>query len=220
MMKKFIKAVVMITAVLVIASGNPVAVRAQEEATEIQVLRFMSATQKVDVKAEPKNNAETIFSYNAGDSVFVTGETQDGWYIVYYQGKTGYIYPKASGGQRTPGVQDAAQDVLVEQEMDIEALDAELEAMEVENKIIVEEVERYRAEVRRSRIWGAIIVLLVIGIFAVGIVSTVRAERKKKEDEDNSSDNREISHNQEIESKEHSNRRMSYNGDIIDLDKE
>lgn len=220
MMKKFIKAVVMIAAILVIASGNPVDAHAQGEATEIRVLRFMNALQKVDAKAEPNNNAETIFSYDAGDSVFVTGETNNGWYIVYYQGNIGYIYPKTSGGQNTPGAQNTSQDVLVEQEIDIEALDAELEALEVENKIIVEEVERYRAEVRRSRIWGAIIVLLVIGIFAVGIVSTVRAERKKKEDEDNSSDNREISHNQEIESKEHSNRRMSYNGDIIDLDKE
>ena len=191
MMKKFIKAVVMIAAVLVIASGNPAAAHAQEEATEIQVLRFMNATQRIDAKAEPNSNAETIFSYDAGDSVLVTGETQDGWYIVYYQGKTGYIYPKASGGNNTPGAQDTSQDVLVEQELDIEALDAELEALQVEDKIIIEEVERYRAEVRRSRIWGTIIVLLVIGIFAVGIVSTVRAEKKKKED-----------------------------GDIIDLDKE
>lgn len=214
MMKKFIRAIVLIAAVFIITAGYSVTAHAQGETAEIRVLQFMSATQKVDVKAEPKNNAETIFSYNAGDSVFVTGETNNGWYIVYYQGNIGYIYPKASGGP------NGAQDVLIMQEIDIEALDAELEALEVENKIIVEEVERYRAEVRRSRIWGAIIVLLVIGIFAVGIVSTVRAERKKKEDEDNSSDNLDISHNQEIESKEHSNRRMSYNGDIIDLDKE
>lgn len=183
MMKKFIKAVVMIAAVLGIASVNPAATHAQEEVTEIQVLRFMTATQKLDAKAEPNNNAETIFSYDAGASVFVTGETQDGWYIVYYQGKTGYINPNASGGSNKQGAQDTSQDVLVEQELDIEALDAELEALQVRDKIIVEEIERYRAEVRRSRIWGTVIVLLVIGIFAVGIVSTVRAEKKKKEDE-------------------------------------
>lgn len=61
----------------------------------------------------------------------------------------------------------------------IDALDQEMKAMEAENQIVVEEVERQRAEKKNSMIWGVVIVLLVIGIFAVGILSTMRSEREK-----------------------------------------
>lgn len=186
MMKKILKAIVMIAAVLVITAGYPLSARA---AGEIQVRQIMTAMQNLDAKAEPDSNAETIFSYDAGASVLVIDERQDGWYVVYYQGKTGYINkntpvdPSTFIGQDTSDDPSTSQEVLVAQEMDVEALDAEMEALQVENKIIVEEVERQREEARRSKIWGTVIVLLVIAIFAVGIVSTVLAEKKKKEDE-------------------------------------
>lgn len=186
MMKKVLKAIVMIAAVLVITAGYPLSARA---AGEIQVRQIMTAMQNLDAKAEPDSNAETIFSYDAGASVLVIDERQDGWYVVYYQGKTGYINkntpvdPSTFIGQDTSDDPSTSQEVLVAQEMDVEALDAEMEALQVENKIIVEEVERQREEAHRSKIWGTVIVLLVIAIFAVGIVSTVLAEKKKKEDE-------------------------------------
>ena len=42
---------------------------------------------------------------------------------------------------------------------------------------MVEEVERQRTETKRSRIWGAVILLLVAGIFVTGIFSVVRSRR-------------------------------------------
>ena len=230
MMKKFMKAIVMIAAILVMTAGYSASAHAQGEG-EIKVSQFMTATQDLDAKAEPNNSADTIFSYEAGDSVLVTGETQDGWYIVYYQGMTGYIAQNTPGGQNTLGDADTSQGVLAVQEIDIEALDAEMDALQQEDKIIVEEVERYRAEMRRSRIWGTVIVLLVIAIFAVGIVSTVRAEKKKKEDQGSSGDQQENSRGTEEQPQENSNEKEqlqendegngTYRGeDIIDLDKE
>lgn len=175
MMKRMMKAVLVLTVILVMASGYPALAHAKDGLTETQFSQFMKAQQHVDAKAEPDDNAETAFSYDEGAVVYVTGETDDGWYIVFYQGKTGYINKAAS------------QEVFETEEISIEALDEELEALQVNDKIIVEEVERYRAEVRRSRIWGVVIVLLVFGIFVVGIFSTVRAERNKgksKDDQD------------------------------------
>ncbi len=60
---------------------------------------------------------------------------------------------------------------MAEIELDVEALDEEFAVEEAEGKLVVEEVERQRTEVRRSRIWGAVIILLVLGVFATGIIS-------------------------------------------------
>lgn len=228
MMKKLMKAIVMIAAVLVITAGYSGSVHAQVEG-EIKVSKLMTAMQDIDAKAEPDSNADTIFSYEAGAYVLVAGETQNGWYVVYYQGKTGYIDKNTPVDPSTSLDPDKSQVVLEVQDIDMEALDAELEEMQTESKIIVEEVEQYRAELRRSRIWGTIIVLLVIGIFAVGIVSTVRAEKKKKEGQDISEDQKEdqdISEDQQENSngeeqpQENNNKKRAHNGGIIDLDKE
>lgn len=127
--------------------------------------RFMTAVETVEAKAEPKRDAETIFSFVKGDIIFIIGETEEGWYVVSYQGETGYIEKTASRSK------------LEEKELDVEALNAELEAQEAESKLVVEETERYRAESRRSKVWGAVIVLLILGILATGIISTVRMEK-------------------------------------------
>lgn len=56
-------------------------------------------------------------------------------------------------------------------------LDAEFSALEEESVMIVEEVERQRMEARRSKIWGAVIIVLVVGIFSMGIVSAVKDKK-------------------------------------------
>lgn len=131
---------------------------------------FMTAIAAVEAKTEPEQGAETIFSFSEGDIIFVIGETGNGWYIVSYQGETGYIEKKA----------DRAK--LEEEEIDVAALNAELKLQEAESKMVVEETERYREESKRSKIWGTVIVLLIVGILGTGIISTVYAEKKKKEE--------------------------------------
>ncbi len=131
--------------------------------------QFMSVQQAVDARTEPDESAETAFSYQAGDTVCVTGQTEDGWYIVYYQNQTGYISMAA------------AQEALSPFAVDVEGLDAEMAAEEETSRLIIEETERYREESRRSKIWASVIIVLVIGIFATGIVSTVQAEKRKGE---------------------------------------
>lgn len=170
--KILMRIIMVLIITLSVTRGYPVLAHAQETMEETQLSQFMKTLQQIDAKAEPDESAETVFSYDEGVSVYVSGETENGWYIVLYQGQTGYIK------------QDMSQDVLTAEEIDIEALDEEMAAQETENKMIVEAVERYRTEARRSRIWGTAIILLVIGIFAVGIISTVRTEKKNKEESD------------------------------------
>ncbi len=126
-----------------------------------EVSRFMTAEGEIEAKASPREDAETVIRYQSGDKIYVTGELADGWCRVRYQDLTGYIRPAQAA----------------EIERDVEALDDEFAAAESEGKLVVEEVERQRTETKRSRIWGAVILLLVAGIFVTGIFSVVRSRR-------------------------------------------
>ena len=65
----------------------------------------------------------------------------------------------------------------IQQIEDSSELDAEFSKLEEESVMIVEEVERQREEARRSKIWGAVIIALVIGIFSMGIISTFKDKK-------------------------------------------
>lgn len=134
-----------------------------EEDKEIAENSFIAtAVGEVNAKEAPDENAAVVVSYHDGDNIYVTGETADGWYRVQYQALTGYV----------------RMEQTKEIELDVEALNEEFAVEEEEGKLVVEEVERQRAEVRRSKIWGAVIILLVLGVFAMGIVTTVKSGRE------------------------------------------
>ncbi len=160
----------LIGAAIMLSSPAAVRVQAQEEASDAgsfeisELNQIMNAREDLEVKAAPDETAETVFRYQGGDNVYVTGQTSDGWYRVRYQDIVGYI--------------QAAQ--VGEMELDVAALNEEFAVEEMEGALVVEEVERYRTEARRSRIWGTIIILLVAGVFATGIISTVRSGKKKE----------------------------------------
>lgn len=140
---------------------HPVQAAENEDISELSQL--MTAKESVEMRAAPNDGAEVIMSYQKGDFVFVTGETADGWYRAIYQDKTGYI-PSTS---------------LSLQEMDVAALDEEMAQTEEEAKFVVEVVERYRSQARRSKIWGGVIIVLVLGIFATGIISGITSAKKR-----------------------------------------
>ena len=141
----------------------------QDESQPISHNQLMVAEQDADMKAEPDADAQTLMTYKKGDLVFSTGETGDGWYLVIYQDKTGYVEKGA----------------LIVQELDVEGIDAEMARYEQEGKLVVETVEKYHSEARRTKIWGGVIITLVFGIFAVGIFSALKA---KKEEESGKAD--------------------------------
>ena len=133
-----------------------------------QLNQIMVTAREVELKAEPNYNSETLMTYEKGASVFVTELVGDEWVLARYQDKIGYV-------DRT---------ALLMQKMDVSGIDAEMAVEAEETKFVLEEVERYQQEARRSKIWGTIIVVLVISIFAIGIISTIRAGRNKETDEE------------------------------------
>ncbi len=186
-MKKLVFALMMICCAGMTAPLSANAEETAQEAEIVELNQIMQAKEAVEAKAETKDNAEVIVTYSAGAPVYVVGETADGWYQISYQNQKGFVHKSELAEMK---------------EIDAAALDEELEAAEAEGKMVVEEVERYRAEVRRSRTWGTVIVLLVVGIFATGIISTVKAEKEEKK--------KSVDAEEPEETKE----------DVIDLDKE
>ncbi len=125
---------------------------------------LMKTTEDVDVKAEPDAGAETLWTYEKDVPVFAARETGEGWYLVIYQDEEGYV-PKAS---------------LCPLEMNVEELDEEMEETQQEAKFVVESVEKYREDARRSKIWIGVIVLLAAGIFVIGIIAGIRSGKAEK----------------------------------------
>lgn len=186
-------------AVLFLGSMIALPVRAEELQQEegfTELSQIMVANEAVEAKEIPDNKGNTVITYESGAYVFVIGETRDGWYKVSYQDKEGYVKKSA----------------LTIQEFDVEGIDKEFQEIEAEGKLIIEEVERYRAEAKRSRIWGIFIVLLVVGIFATGIVSATRIEKEKKK----AAENADLTDREVIQKK----RIQRAGEEIIDLDQE
>lgn len=199
---KMKKVLLVLMSVLWLGILVSVPVRAEEalgEAETTELNQIMLANGKVEAKEMSDDSATVVITYESGAPVLVIGETTDGWYKVSYQDKIGYVHKSE----------------LTTQGLDVEGLDKEMKTAEAESKLVVEEVERYRAEARRSRIWGTVIVLLVVGIFATGILSTVKAEREKRKDA--GSHNSSEADGSEIDRFEVNTSEMET---IIDLDKE
>ncbi len=135
-------------------------------AETVQQGTVMKAKERIEMKAEPDKTAETLMTFQVDDLVFTVGAAEGGWYRVIYQGNEGYV----------------EQDGLAEVEVDVEGLDAEMAAGAEETKFVVETVEKYRADARRSKIWGTVIIVLVAGIFGVGIFSAVRSGKNEETD--------------------------------------
>lgn len=144
---------------LVTRSGMP-SVRAAENANE-ETGRLMTAVRETEMKEQPDDKAETIMTYEKGSSVFAIGEAVDGWYRVVYQEKAGYV----------------PENALHSQEIDVEGLDAEMAQEAEEGRLMIETIERYRSEARRSKIWGGVIAVLIVGVFATGIIAEIRGRK-------------------------------------------
>lgn len=145
--------------ILVKADDIAVQGETEENGTITECSLIAVAVGEIDAKEEPDENAAVIISYHDGDNIYVTGETADGWYRVRYQDLVGYVRIEQ----------------VAEIELDVEALNDEFAVEEEEGKLVVEEVEKQRTEARRSKIWGAVIILLVLGVFVTGIITTVRS---------------------------------------------
>lgn len=141
--------------------------------------KIMELKEAVTIYSEKSEGSEVLVTFKAGDVIFVTGDTGDGWYTVAYQGRTGYLSKNVSGGTSASGTGASSVSAGGTHELkleefsgaDPEVLDNELEQLNTESTYMVEEVERYHKSKRNAIIWVVIIALLAAALITVGIIS-------------------------------------------------
>lgn len=130
---------------------------------------LMVAMEEVTVREEPDVKAEVLVSYNVGDIVFVTGISEDGWYTVFYQGKTGYFKGSEAGSVRPYD------------EVSIDSINQEMNQQGNESLFLGEELIQYEGTKRTSLIWIGVIGLAIIVCFVAAIISSRKKSMEKRE---------------------------------------
>ena len=164
-MKKITKLMLSIMAVVCLLTGMGFTSFAQTE--DIQILKLVVTEKGTPGKEKPTDSAKTLMEYEPGAKLAVVEEPNSTWYGVLYQGQVYYV--------------KQADTIDAEDVAPVEEIDQELEEEYVEGKILIEEIVRQEEEAKKTRIWAAIIIVLIIAIFGVGILSHLK---KSKEDED------------------------------------
>lgn len=161
---------IMLTPVFSVKASEKEAVMGTSQQTEKETVMgtLQQTVKEVEIREEPDEDSDTLASLQKGTAVIVYGEPQDSWCQIEYRGIEGYI---ESG---------ALEQYQAEEN---ESLEEEFQSVEDETLRTVDEYELLQKEKRTSRIWGAVIAVLVIAIFVVGIISALRQNREKEEEE-------------------------------------
>lgn len=134
------------------------------ESTEIN--QMMIINMNTDGYEAPDETSVVTKTYEKDEPVFVAGEINSEWYVIAYKDQSIYVKQKAIS------------------QMEInEELENELLTNQEESKQFIEEVERYRAEAVRSKIWAGVIVVLIVGIMVTGVIAVIQSEKKKKKND-------------------------------------
>lgn len=167
------KILVLLMALAIVWEASTVAAMAGEtettqaaEQTSITILEVVEATTDIEAKEEPDDGSKTLTTFEQGASIAVVEEVDSVWYAIGYQGNIYYV--------------KKAQTVPIEQGYDTEALNREFEEEFIESKIFVEEVERQQNEAKNTRIWGIVIIVLVVAILGVGVYSHLSGKKNEK----------------------------------------
>lgn len=145
--------------------GMGVPVQASETGNAA-AMTLQQTTKDAEIKEEPDQNANTLSELKKGTAIIVYGEAQDSWSQVEYDGVNGYMESSALESFNAGD--------------DADELEEEFNTLEEDNRRMMDEYELEQKSKRSSIIWGVIIAVLVMAIFAVGIVSAVK---KGKEEE-------------------------------------
>ncbi len=130
----------------------------------------------VTVREEPDNSTKAVGELEAGTPVVVSEDEKDGWCKVKNQTLEGYVQ---------------TSDLQVVNAEDAEALKQEFGVNDEFGSMVLEEYDYQKKQKRTSLIWGVVIGVLVIAIFAVGIVSAIngnKAEQDKEEQKEKADD--------------------------------
>ena len=160
--------------------------------------KVMELKEGVTIYSEKSTDSTVLVTFKAGDVIFVTGDTGDGWLTVAYQGQIGYLSKTVGtsgsgaeadgtgeGDKATGSSGEGAHELAIEDwtEADEAAIDEELSKENVESSYLAEEVERYHRSVRNAIIWVSIIAVLIIAVIIVSIISYRRNNTEPSEEQ-------------------------------------
>lgn len=172
--------IISIIVLSLLCSNVAIDVIAEETANNVVLSSMMVATDTIEVRTEASENADVLVIFKEGDNIFVTGKTEDGWYIVSYQGKTGYF---GGNGKNVPIVENAAF-------TDTTALDQEMETEKTESLFLGEEIIHYQSSKRMAVVWTVIIIAALAGVFVAAFISSKK--RKATENGEKEADTGEL----------------------------
>ena len=167
-----------------------------EENQELKQGTLVDVLQDIEMREKPDDTSKVLFSFHAGDQVFQTGDAENGWCPVMYQMVNGYIHSEGilpvggeqaissgTGNEQTDQTEQKVQQTTQDSVIKVYADKKTAEEMEVTNEQLNNfgsEVELDRAHQKRSRIWGAIIVIVILLFIGSGVWPSIQEARKKK----------------------------------------
>lgn len=130
------------------------------EAENIKKDMVLQVNDDIKLRAKPDASAAVTAELKKGTPVVITQDAKGGWCMVSYREKSGYVQTTHLGIVGDNG-----------------KLDDELKHIGESGIMAYFEAEMEKRRIDTERIWGAVIVVLVIAIFGAGILSAVKKDR-------------------------------------------
>lgn len=157
MKKKLSKLSLLLIAVLLLGM-----ISYASEDTQITANTAMKVSTDATLYESASDSSNAVTTLASGTPVIVREDAKDGWCKVSYKDTYGYVKTESLAA------------LVSADEISPEFADMQKQVQLLFDSIIVREQEE-----KRSRIWGAIIVVLVVVIFGVGIISSIKGKDKK-----------------------------------------
>lgn len=116
----------------------------------------------VELHESPDASSPVTAALQSGTPVVVSEDEKDGWCQVMYREDTGYV-------------QTAALYTVIAQD----TLDSEFQDVKESGALSFQEAVVAKKQAASTRIWGAVIIGLVVAIFGVGITSALHKNKKR-----------------------------------------
>lgn len=161
-MKKIINKVILAITVMILGCITVCGA----ELESVQKNMVLETTEEVELRVEPSATAKTIATLQVGTAVVVAEDANGDWCKVAYKEQEGYVSVtklKALGNT--------------------EELNSEFDKISQTVQLAFEEIMTREHEEMQARIWGSIIVVLIVAIFGVGIASAVKKNKEEAKKE-------------------------------------
>ena len=157
MKKKLSKLSLLLIAVLLLGM-----ISYASEDTQITANTAMKVSTDATLYESASDSSNAVTTLASGTPVIVREDAKDGWCKVSYKDTYGYVKTESLAAL-----------------VSADEISSEFDAMSRQVQLMFDSIIVSEQEKKRSRIWGAIIVVLVAVIFGVGIVSSIKGKDNK-----------------------------------------